>query len=152
MEDALNVLAPAFLDGEIGTDDNSTDWKARYTTNLAYKSLTDKRIWDRTLIAFAQAVKFSYELADMWTQTDGYVGQVDGEEDYRTYFLVSRFRAVTESMRRSRSIDQGMWWGAERIWQDDMVRLTKLRGQISLPRIELPDVNSKNAPVFLKIR
>lgn len=88
MEDALNVLAPAFLDGEIGFENDSTDWKARYTTNLAYKSLTDKRIWDRTLIAFAQAVKFSYELADMWTQTDGYVGQVEGEENIRTYFLV----------------------------------------------------------------
>jgi hypothetical protein len=89
MEDALNVIAPAFLDGELGLADTSTDWNARYTTNLSFKSLPDKRIWDRTLIAFAQAVKFSYELADMWTQTDGYIGQVEGEDDYRTYFLVS---------------------------------------------------------------
>jgi hypothetical protein len=90
MEDTLNVLAPAFLEGELDFDSDSADWKARYTTNLAYKSLTDKRIWDRTLIAFAQAVKFSYELVDMWTQTDGYIGQVEGEDDYKTYFLVGR--------------------------------------------------------------
>lgn len=89
MEDALNVIAPAFLDGELGLADSSTDWKARYTENLSFKMLPNKQQWDRTLIAFAQAVKFSYELAEMWTQTDGYIGQVEGEDDYRTYFLVS---------------------------------------------------------------
>jgi hypothetical protein len=45
-----------------------------------------------------------------------------------------------------------MWWGAERIWQDEVVRLAKLRGQISLPGVEPADPKSKNAAVFLKIR
>lgn len=95
MEDALNVIAPAFLEGELGLADSSSDWKARYTENLSFKSLTNKQQWDRTLIAFAQAVKFSYELAEMWTQTDGYIGQVEGEEDLRTYFLVSKAVSVS---------------------------------------------------------
>jgi hypothetical protein len=89
MEDALNVIAPAFLEGELGLADTSGDWKARYTKNLPFKALTDKRVWDRSLAAFAQAIKFSYELADMWAQTDGYVGQQEDEEGVRTFFLVS---------------------------------------------------------------
>jgi hypothetical protein len=47
---------------------------------------------------------------------------------------------------------QGMWWGAERIWQDELVRLVKTRNQINLPGLEAPDAKSKNGPVFLKIR
>lgn len=32
------------------------------------------------------------------------------------------------------------------------MRLTKLRGQVSLPGVEAPDAESKNGAVFLKIR
>ncbi|KAJ9106292.1 hypothetical protein QFC21_001437 [Naganishia friedmannii] len=126
MEDALNIIAPAFLDGELGLADTSGDWKTRYTTNLPFKALTDRRVWDRSLAAFAQAIKFSYELADMWAQTDGYIGQQEDEEG-------------------------GMWWGAERIWQEELVRLKKTRGQIKLEGLSPAKPGAENAALFLKI-
>ncbi|KAJ9109863.1 hypothetical protein QFC19_001842 [Naganishia cerealis] len=132
MEDALNVIAPTFLDGELGLTDTSTDWKARYTVNLPFNALRDHRLWDRSLAAFAQAVKFAYELADMWTQTDGYVGQQEDEDGVRTYFL-------------------GMWWGAERIWQEELVRLNKSRSQLELKGLAPANPDSQNTAIFLKI-
>ena len=47
---------------------------------------------------------------------------------------------------------QGLWWGGERLWLEDMVRINKLRSQLPLDQFPIDGHELHDGCVFLKIR
>jgi hypothetical protein len=47
---------------------------------------------------------------------------------------------------------QGLWWGGERLWLEDMVRINKLRSGLPLEQFPMDGRTPQDGCVFLKIR
>lgn len=82
-------------------------------------------------------------ISNSWTQTDK-IDIVPG-----TDVNPDDLEAI-QSQRKT--LYQGLWWGGERIWVDDIVRLKKHRAELPVDALGLPSEGAADRAVLLKIR
>ena len=70
------------------------------------------------------------------------------QQQRKTIYQVS----FCPSCRNSKLTAQGLWWGGERLWLEDMVRINKLRSQLPLDQFPIDGHELHDGCVFLKIR
>lgn len=82
-------------------------------------------------------------ISNSWTQTDK-IDIVPG-----TDINQDDLEAITSQRK---TLYQGLWWGGERIWVDDTVRLKKHRAELPVDALGLPSEGAADRAVLLKIR
>lgn len=64
--------------------------------------------------------------------------------------FVSASRGVTRMTKLTKP--QGLWWGGERIWLEDLVRLNKSRGELPVDQFPMSPSSKDDNCVFLKVK
>ena len=59
---------------------------------------------------------------------------------------------LLQTPTRARADEQGLWWGGERFWLEDMVRINKHRSGLPLDQFPMDGRTPQDGCVFLKIR
>ncbi|ORY24660.1 hypothetical protein BCR39DRAFT_546010 [Naematelia encephala] len=124
------------------TDDElKSRWEAKWARRIPFRELEED--WDKRVFRLGIALKTAGIITDSWTQTDKInvlpSDQVN-EDDLKA--IISR----------AKSLYQGMWWGGERIWLEDMVRLKKFRGDLPTDVLAPPSEGALERAVLLRVR
>lgn len=117
--------------------------KATWRKNLIKKSrlpietFAKEGKWDLLCLHYAYALKVAMNIANSWTQTNGYKIETDDGN------------GRTGSKRKT--YFQGLWYGAERLWQHELIRLNKTRQSLPDDALLAPSPNSAERGVFIRI-
>jgi len=108
----------------VPTDSAEIDarWREKMAPRYAFNDMPKN--WDTVAFRLGIAIKIGSATANSWAQTDK-IDLVPGVE------VNEEDKEAIESQRKT--LFQGLWWGGERIWLEDMVRVRR-------HRVELPDL------------
>ncbi|WWD18126.1 hypothetical protein CI109_102575 [Kwoniella shandongensis] len=131
--------SPEELEASAG---NGQKWKANWAKRIRFVEMPWE--WDAAVFRLSVALKTAHGITNAWTQTD----KIDilpqdtdiSEEDMKLI------------MSQKKTLYQGLWWGGERIWLEDMVRLKKHRSDLPTDSLLAPSEGAEDRAVFLKIR
>ncbi|WVF70849.1 hypothetical protein IAT40_005643 [Kwoniella sp. CBS 6097] len=127
--------------GELEADIGKS-WKTNWAKRI--KFLEMPRQWEHAVFRLSVALKTASIITGSWAQTD----KIDVlPED--TDISAEDMKAIQEQRK---TLYQGLWWGGERIWLEDMVRLKKNRGDLPTDSLLPPSPGAETRGVFLKIR
>ncbi|KAK8865695.1 hypothetical protein IAR55_000840 [Kwoniella newhampshirensis] len=117
-------------------------WRANWAKRLRFSEMPWE--WDAAVFRLSIALKTAHGITNAWTQTD----KID---------ILPQDTDITEDdmkliMSQKKTLYQGLWWGGERIWLEDMVRLKKHRSDLPTDDILPPTEGAEDRAVFLKIR
>ncbi|ORX35433.1 hypothetical protein BD324DRAFT_632818 [Kockovaella imperatae] len=121
-------------------------WDERWRNNWAQRwGFKEKPLaWDLAAFRLSLGLKIAVNITNCWTQTDK-IDLIPGAD-----INPEDLQAITAQRK---TLYQGLWWGGERLWLEDMVRLKRKRGD--LPSEDLGEPSEAGAlgrAVMFKIR
>ncbi|WWC87980.1 uncharacterized protein L201_002882 [Kwoniella dendrophila CBS 6074] len=117
-------------------------WKANWGKRIRFIELSDK--YDDAVFRLSVALKTGSAISTNWVQTDK-IDTLPGDRDISA-------EDVQLILDQKKTLYQGLWWGGERIWLDDLVRLKKKRRDIPTNVLSSPSDGALDRAVFFKIR
>ncbi|KAJ7066548.1 hypothetical protein C8F01DRAFT_1019945 [Mycena amicta] len=86
--------------------------------------------WDACLSPYAMALQIAAHITDYWSVTDDWEAKIQAPQSASHGSALSLASAIeragANNARQNKTSQfrfQGLWWGGERIWVDDLVRL-----------------------------
>ncbi|OCF33229.1 hypothetical protein I316_04970 [Kwoniella heveanensis BCC8398] len=122
--------------------DLGKSWKTNWAKRI--KFLDMPRQWESAVFRLSVALKTASIITNSWAQTD----KIDVLPD-DIDISVEDMKAIQEQRK---TLYQGLWWGGERIWLEDMVRLKKKRTDLPSDSLLPPSPGAEDRGVFIKIR
>ena len=159
---AIAEASMSLKPGESAEEKRVETWRKGTTGRIwPIAEATQPENWEQIAVVYAHAVNFAMDLSTVWCQTDGYGGQDDIAThlvaEQTTYFQVSQVEHSScglgnSSLRLCFRFYQGLWWGAERIWRGDTVRLSRSRTAMHSDRLKAASPGAEDRTPFMRIR
>ncbi|WVR05657.1 hypothetical protein IAU60_002679 [Kwoniella sp. DSM 27419] len=117
-------------------------WKGHWAKRIKFADMP--KVWGSAVFRLSLALKTAASITKSWSQTDK-IDVLPEEID----ISAEDIKAIQEQRK---TLYQGLWWGGERIWLEDIVRLKKLRADLPSDVLLPPSPGALERGVFLKIR
>ncbi|WWD05517.1 hypothetical protein V865_003595 [Kwoniella europaea PYCC6329] len=117
-------------------------WKGNWAKRIRFLEMSDK--YEEIVFRLSVALKIGSDIAEAWAQTDK-IDVLPNDQD----ISAEDMKAI---LSQKKNLYQGLWWGGERIWLDDLVRLKKTRNELPTNALLSPSEGATERGVFLKIR
>ncbi|RXK42560.1 hypothetical protein M231_00114 [Tremella mesenterica] len=118
-------------------------WRAKWGKRWRFLELPQE--WELQVFRIGVALKTAHAITNSWTQTD----RIEADVIFGAEVNPEDARKI---MSQEKTLYQGLWWGGERIWCDDMVRLKKNRSELPVGPLKAPSPGSEDRAVLLKVR
>ncbi|WVW80359.1 hypothetical protein I302_102339 [Kwoniella bestiolae CBS 10118] len=117
-------------------------WKGNWAKRIRFVEMPEK--YEEVVFRLSVALKTGSDITECWAQTDK-IDVLPNDQD----ISAEDMKAI---LTQKKTLYQGLWWGGERIWLDDLVRLKKTRNELPTSNLLPPSDGAVDKGVFLKIR
>nr|XP_018264929.1 uncharacterized protein I303_03111 [Kwoniella dejecticola CBS 10117]OBR87087.1 hypothetical protein I303_03111 [Kwoniella dejecticola CBS 10117] len=117
-------------------------WRSRWAKRIKFVELSEQ--YEEIVFRLSVALKTGSSITNSWAQTDK-INVLPNDQDISA-------EDMTAILDQRKTLYQGLWWGGERIWLDDLVRLKKNRKDLPTGELAKPSDGAMDRGVFLKIR
>nr|XP_019011872.1 uncharacterized protein I206_02707 [Kwoniella pini CBS 10737]OCF50653.1 hypothetical protein I206_02707 [Kwoniella pini CBS 10737] len=117
-------------------------WKSNWAKRIKFIEMSNN--YEDVVFRLSVALKTGSSITNSWAQTDK-IEVLSNDQDISAEDMAA-------ILDQRKTLYQGLWWGGERIWLDDLVRLKKNRKDLPSGELEKPSDGAMDRGVFLKIR